>query len=207
MSTSDQAGMTKKGVTEAHGSLVTQINFPTTWAGGRDPYQVAKEYAAMWRRHRDGQVWYREPNITQDTYQMDDRYHGYYVTVPIVSLIRPVPGPLEGFERMHFTQSNNFSVLDVLYHSSTGWALANGGSTGTEGEVLVSAVNGQDFVAVTHGFVEVGSTFSAGDALWLSTAGDGSLTATEPTAAPKTRVGKCLDSGTVLVSIERLTST
>ena len=104
---------------------------------------------------------------------------------------------------MHFTQTYGFSLLDAVYHSSTGWALANGGSTGTMADAVISAVNGDDFVAIHGGFLEVATTYSAGDTLWLSTAGDGSLTASEPTASPKQRAGKVLDSATLLINLEQ----
>ena len=207
MGSMDQAAMTKSGVTDARGSLVTQIRFPKTWAGGLRIDEVAKEWAALFRRKQDGQVWYREPEISQNTFQTDDRYYEVLVTIPIVALVRPLPGQLEGFERMHFTQTNGFSALDVLYHSSTGWALANGGSTGTEGEAVVSAVDGDDFIAIHRGFLAVGTTYTAGGTLWLSTAGDGSLTTSEPTATPKTMVGKVIDGATLLINIDRRVST
>lgn len=198
----DHATSKDNGLLEMEGVVYTEIYFPVTWSGGLDIYGVAEEFASLFRRRRDGQIWYREPMIDQVTWQPDDRYHQLQVTVPFIALFRPVPGQLEGLERMHFTQTNSFAKLNVIYHSSTGWALANGGSTNTLGEAVISAVDGDDFVAVHGGFLEIATTYAAGDVLWLSTAADGSMTTVEPTATPKQKVAKVLDTATVLVRFE-----
>jgi hypothetical protein len=199
----DHRSATRSGLAEVRGSLVTEIRFPKTWAGGLSIGATVKEWENLWRRKRDGQIWYREPESTQPLFQPDDRHYMLMSTVPFIGLIRPLPGQLEGFERMHFSQTNSFSVLDAIYHSSTGWALANGGSTGTMADAIVSAVDGDDFAAIHGGFLEIATTYTAGDTLWLSTAADGSLTATEPTASPKQRAGKVIDTATILINLEQ----
>ncbi len=201
-------GSGRSGLTKISGFLETQLFFPRGWLGGLNTDRTVDEYKALWRNYQTDNIWFHEPESRVIVHEDEGKYIQYNVTAPYTILDRAPKSLQEGIERMIFTQSNHgLSAFDAIRRSSTGWLTAQGGSTGTLADSIVAAVSGDQFVAVQSGFIQdIAHGFAIGSDVWLSTATAGLLTTAEPTASPKYRCGKGVDTDTFLVLFERITT-
>ena len=80
------------------------------------------------------------------------------------------------------TQSNTFSVGDVIYHNGTSWLDANANTEATaESLGIVEAATGSDFTVILSGKITL-TGLTAGTTYFLSDVTAALLTATEPTS-------------------------
>ena len=80
------------------------------------------------------------------------------------------------------TQSNTFSVGDVIYHNGTSWLDANANTEATaESLGIVEAATGSDFTVILSGKITL-TGLTAGTTYFLSDVTPALLTATEPTS-------------------------
>jgi hypothetical protein len=80
------------------------------------------------------------------------------------------------------TQSNTFSVGDVIYHNGTSWLDANANTEVTaEALGIVESATGSDFTVILSGKITL-TGLTAGTTYFLSDVTDALLTATEPTS-------------------------
>lgn len=195
-------------LTDQEGFILTQIFTPRDWKGGFEPHALADQYASLFRHWRSDQMWIDEPRRTFVGLEATGKFFQINVLIPFRILDHTPPSFLLDLERMLFTQTNHgLSQLNVVKKGASAWAKAIG-STGSFGHAVVSAVSGDDFVAVSAGFIErVAHGFTVGSTMWLSTATNGLMSTTSPNDALKQRVGYAVDATTLQIQFQMIGST
>jgi hypothetical protein len=196
----DQRSFGKAGLTHQVGILFIQVFVPLG-SGETQLLQYLRELAGIFRGAKVGGLVFREPE--RRIIGPDEAWYQGNLEVVFDYLVHMPAGQVEGFESMVFTLADNdFAVLDALYLNGTVWTKADASSTTSRAIALVSATIGDQFTAISHGFVTISTGHGLGSSgtLWLSTAA-GIIGTTAPDDVVQ-EMGVIVDANTILLDIK-----